>query len=110
MNGELVSVTLYSLWDEEASRISVVFTDEGFVEVVFENDAAKFAWTLPKRFYIAPRNSTVHVCPNPLAAPVRCLSSQAHSRKNRILRLRSYVIQSKFVVSKQTRTREISSR
>ena len=36
MNGELVSVRLYSLWDEEASRISVVFTDEGFVEIVFE--------------------------------------------------------------------------
>ena len=36
MNEELVSVGLYSLWDEEASRISVVFTDEGFVEVFFE--------------------------------------------------------------------------
>ena len=23
------------MWDEEASRISVVFTDEGFVEVVY---------------------------------------------------------------------------
>ena len=31
MNEELVSVGLYSLWDEAASRISVVFTDEGFV-------------------------------------------------------------------------------
>ena len=36
MNGELVSVRLYSMWDEEASRISVVFTDEAFVEVVLE--------------------------------------------------------------------------
>ena len=35
MNGELVSVRLYSLWDEKASRISVVFTAEGFVEVVY---------------------------------------------------------------------------
>ena len=34
MNGELVSVRLYSMWDEEASRISVVFTDEAFVEAL----------------------------------------------------------------------------
>ena len=36
MNGELVSVRLYSMWDEEAARISVVLTDEAFVEVVLE--------------------------------------------------------------------------
>ena len=36
------------MWDEEASRISVVFTAEGFVEVVFENDTTQSAWTLPK--------------------------------------------------------------
>ena len=36
MNEELVSVRLYSMWDEEASRISVVLTDEAFVEVVLE--------------------------------------------------------------------------
>ena len=36
----LVSVRLYSLWDEDASRISLVFTDEGFVEVVFEKPEA----------------------------------------------------------------------